>query len=500
MLRHDHPAGALGVHAVATTDPDGLLGEPAQELTAVGDLSRGLGQRLAHLQGHDQRELVLVLLHQVERPPEDLAPLPRRRPGPVRGGFHSGIQGGRTVGYAGVRDGLDDLSGGRVLDVQGGPERRRPPLAADEETVGQSASSADADWSTTLFLLARSCPDPSVAERQTPGERPILTRMASPWKARRVRSATATIFAEMSALAVATQSVNLGQGFPDTDGPGFMLDEARAAIAAGVNQYPPGRGIAPLRQAIAAHDGPALRPELRPRHRDPGHHRSHRGAGRHHSRLRRSRGRGDRARAVLRLVRGLDRAGRRVPGRGRALRTGLPPRPRRAGRGVHPAHQGDPDQLPAQPHGRGPHRGRPRRDRPAGRAARRPGDLRRGLRAPDLRRGRTPSVGRLPRPARAHRTHLLGRQDLLRHRVEDRVGDEHAGADRRDHRGEAVPDLHLRRAVPAGRGPRPERGRRLGRAASGGGCRTSATGWPTACGRSGWSRCSRRAPTSCPPT
>ena len=73
------------------------------------------------------------------------------------------------------------------------------------------------------------------------------------WKADRVKSSTTSIFAEMSALAVRTNSVNLGQGFPDTDGPAFMLDEARAAIAAGVNQYPPGRGIAPLRQAIADH-------------------------------------------------------------------------------------------------------------------------------------------------------------------------------------------------------------------------------------------------------
>ena len=77
--------------------------------------------------------------------------------------------------------------------------------------------------------------------------------MASAWKADRIGSATTTIFAEMSALAVATQSVNLGQGFPDTDGPAFMLEEARAAIAGGMNQYPPGRGILPLRQAIAAH-------------------------------------------------------------------------------------------------------------------------------------------------------------------------------------------------------------------------------------------------------
>jgi N-succinyldiaminopimelate aminotransferase len=77
--------------------------------------------------------------------------------------------------------------------------------------------------------------------------------MASAWKAERVRSATTTIFAEMSALAIETGSVNLGQGFPDTDGPPFMLEAARAAIAAGVNQYPPGRGIAPLREAVAAH-------------------------------------------------------------------------------------------------------------------------------------------------------------------------------------------------------------------------------------------------------
>jgi N-succinyldiaminopimelate aminotransferase len=77
--------------------------------------------------------------------------------------------------------------------------------------------------------------------------------MASPWRARRLTSSTTTIFAEMSALALATGSVNLGQGFPDHDGPAFMLDAARQAIADGVNQYPPGRGIAPLRQAIAAH-------------------------------------------------------------------------------------------------------------------------------------------------------------------------------------------------------------------------------------------------------
>ncbi|WP_125131727.1 aminotransferase class I/II-fold pyridoxal phosphate-dependent enzyme [Microbacterium sp. 10M-3C3] len=66
-------------------------------------------------------------------------------------------------------------------------------------------------------------------------------------------STTPTIFAEMSALAARTGAINLGQGFPDEDGPAEVLDAAREAIGAGVNQYPPGRGIAELREAIAAH-------------------------------------------------------------------------------------------------------------------------------------------------------------------------------------------------------------------------------------------------------
>jgi N-succinyldiaminopimelate aminotransferase len=65
--------------------------------------------------------------------------------------------------------------------------------------------------------------------------------------------ATETIFAEMSALAVATRSINLGQGFPDTDGPEEVMEAAVAAIRAGHNQYPPGPGIPELREAIARH-------------------------------------------------------------------------------------------------------------------------------------------------------------------------------------------------------------------------------------------------------
>ncbi|MEV0393458.1 pyridoxal phosphate-dependent aminotransferase [Polymorphospora rubra] len=70
---------------------------------------------------------------------------------------------------------------------------------------------------------------------------------------RRMRPFGTTIFAEMSALAVRTGAVNLGQGFPDTDGPPEMLAAAAEALRTGHNQYPPGPGIPALRAAVAAH-------------------------------------------------------------------------------------------------------------------------------------------------------------------------------------------------------------------------------------------------------
>ena len=63
----------------------------------------------------------------------------------------------------------------------------------------------------------------------------------------------ASIFAEMSALALRTGAINLGQGFPDEDGPAEVLEAARQAISDGANQYPPGRGLPVLRGAIARH-------------------------------------------------------------------------------------------------------------------------------------------------------------------------------------------------------------------------------------------------------
>jgi N-succinyldiaminopimelate aminotransferase len=69
----------------------------------------------------------------------------------------------------------------------------------------------------------------------------------------RVSGLGTTIFARMSVLALETGSVNLGQGFPDTDGPDWVLDAAVEAMRTGHNQYAPGLGVPELRHAIAAH-------------------------------------------------------------------------------------------------------------------------------------------------------------------------------------------------------------------------------------------------------
>jgi N-succinyldiaminopimelate aminotransferase len=69
----------------------------------------------------------------------------------------------------------------------------------------------------------------------------------------KLREFGTTIFAEMTALATETGAVNLGQGFPDYDGPSEVLDAAVEAIRSGLNQYPPGPGMPVLRQAISDH-------------------------------------------------------------------------------------------------------------------------------------------------------------------------------------------------------------------------------------------------------
>ncbi|MEP6816356.1 MAG: aminotransferase class I/II-fold pyridoxal phosphate-dependent enzyme, partial [Marmoricola sp.] len=77
--------------------------------------------------------------------------------------------------------------------------------------------------------------------------------MATSRAARRLDGIGSTIFAEMSAVAVRTGALNLGQGFPDQDGPPAVIDAAIAAMRAGRNQYPPGHGTPELVAAVIAH-------------------------------------------------------------------------------------------------------------------------------------------------------------------------------------------------------------------------------------------------------
>lgn len=68
-----------------------------------------------------------------------------------------------------------------------------------------------------------------------------------------MRSYGETVFAEMTGLATETGSVNLGQGFPDTEGPRSLLEGANRYVLEGVNQYPPGSGRTELREAVAGY-------------------------------------------------------------------------------------------------------------------------------------------------------------------------------------------------------------------------------------------------------
>src|SRR6476659_7925347 len=81
-----------------------------------------------------------------------------------------------------------------------------------------------------------------------------MTSSARPFLNRRLAEFGTTIFAEMSALAVRTGAINLGQGFPDTDGPEEVREAAVRALRDGRgNQYPPGPGVPELRQAVTEH-------------------------------------------------------------------------------------------------------------------------------------------------------------------------------------------------------------------------------------------------------
>jgi N-succinyldiaminopimelate aminotransferase len=98
----------------------------------------------------------------------------------------------------------------------------------------------------TFLLRGHNDPGPQVSEVR-------IDMVRVPHLSSKLQGFGTTIFAEMSALAAKTNAINLGQGFPDTDGPEEVSAAAIEAIRSGVNQYPPGPGLPELRHAVAAH-------------------------------------------------------------------------------------------------------------------------------------------------------------------------------------------------------------------------------------------------------
>src|SRR3954453_1740349 len=134
----------------------------------------------------------------------------------------------------------------------------KPCMAAAGATtsVAPSAAACPTSSPTRARLCALSSParNCATATRIAPSNyAAAMGRTLADRLVERMRGFGTTIFAEMTALAQQTGAVNLGQGFPDTDGPNAMLEQAVDAIRGGLNQYPPGPGLPPLRQAVAAH-------------------------------------------------------------------------------------------------------------------------------------------------------------------------------------------------------------------------------------------------------
>jgi hypothetical protein len=136
LLVHQEAARAVRGDGVAAVDAHRLLGEPAEELGGVGDLGPAVGERLAHLQGHEQRKVVDPVHDHLVCAAEDLPALPGRRRRERllrRGGRGERLQ---PVLGSGVGDLAERLAGGRVIDGEGAAGRGRAPCPADEQAGG----------------------------------------------------------------------------------------------------------------------------------------------------------------------------------------------------------------------------------------------------------------------------------------------------------------------------------------------------------------------------
>ena len=114
----------------------------AEKLCGVSDLTAGLGQRLAHLQCHQQGQVVDPLMQQLERPGQHVGPLAGRGRGEAGLSGDGGIQGGLPVRGGGVGHRAQRRPGSRVDDIEGAAVRRVDPLAVDEQPLFDGADHA----------------------------------------------------------------------------------------------------------------------------------------------------------------------------------------------------------------------------------------------------------------------------------------------------------------------------------------------------------------------
>src|SRR3954447_24362598 len=131
LLHRQHAPDAGLVDRVAPVDARRLLGVPAEEVRGVRDLGLRLGDRIAHLERHEQREVVRALGDEVVRAAQDVAPLARRVVAELLEALVRGAEGGVRVVGRGVGDLGDRLAGGRVLDRDRAALPGVLPLAAD---------------------------------------------------------------------------------------------------------------------------------------------------------------------------------------------------------------------------------------------------------------------------------------------------------------------------------------------------------------------------------
>ena len=280
-----------------------------------------------------------------------------------------------------------------------------------------------------------------------------------------------TIFTVMSALATEHRSINLGQGFPDTEGPDDVVQAAADALKDGRNQYPPMPGVPELRQAVAAANrrfygldidwATEVTVDLR-RHR--GDHRLPDGGARS-----RRRGRADRA--AIRHLRPRRAHAGRDPAHRPAGAAALGPAARRAGRRVRAEDQGDPVQLADEPLRQGVHRRRTGGSSPTWCSATTP--MRSATRSMSTwcSTARAHPADDAAGHARPHDADRQRRQDVFADRLEGRLCHRRGRPDAAGAEGAPEPDLH-HRAQPAtrGRGGAGE-GRCLFRLAGGATCR-----------------------------